>query len=83
MQRFQSTVLRLMSSIESKDEGKARKVLDFHHDIGGWRVSKYDGTKLHNDHFKLVDNQLKQIPTYVSNEIDVDHKYNTGTFIRL
>lgn len=70
-------------TIGGKDEAKARKVLDFHHDIGGWRVSKYDEIKLPNDHFKLVENQLIQTPTYVSNEIDVDHEYNTGAFIRL
>ena len=64
-------------TIERKDEAKARKVLDFRHDIGGWRVSKYDDIKLPNDHFKLVDNQVIQIPTYVSNEIEADHEYNT------
>ena len=70
-------------TIESKDEAKAGRVLDFHHDIGRWRVSKYDDIKLPNDYFKLVDNQLIQIPTYVSNETDVDHEYNTDALIRV
>ena len=50
-------------TIESKDEAKAGRVLDFHHDIGGWCVSKYDDIKLPNDHFKLVE------PTYTNSNI--------------
>ena len=46
----------------SDDEAKAREVLDFHNDVGGWRVNKTDDIKLPTDEYKFVQNKLIEIP---------------------
>ena len=55
-------------TIRSEDEAKAREVLDFHNDVGGWRVSKCDDIKLPTDNYKLAKNELIKIPVYESND---------------
>ena len=47
-------------TIESKDEAKARKVLDFHNDVGGWRVSKTDDIKLPTEEYKFVEMKARR-----------------------
>ena len=68
-------------TIESKDEAKAREVLDFHNDVGGWRVSKCDDIKLPTDEFKFEENKLIEIPTYKSEEIEVNDEYDTDAIV--
>ena len=68
-------------TIESKDEAKAREVLDFHNDIGGWRVSKTDDIKLPTDEYKFVENKLIEIPAYESEEIEVKNEYDTDAIV--
>ena len=55
-------------TIRSEDEAKAREVLDFHSDVGGWRVSKCDDIKLPTDNYKFAKNELIKIPVYESND---------------
>ena len=64
-------------TISSGDEAKAREVLDFHNDVGGWRVSKTDDIKLPTDEFKFVENKPIEIPVYKSEEIEVKNEYDT------
>ena len=68
-------------TIRSEDEAKAREVLDFHNDVGGWRVSKTDDIKLPTDEYKFVENKLIEIPTYESEEIEVKNEYDTDTIV--
>ena len=68
-------------TIESKDEAKAREVLDFHNDVGGWRVSKTDDIKLPTDEYKFVENKLIEIPIYKSEEIEVNDEYDTDAIV--
>ena len=55
-------------TIRSEDEARAREVLDFHNDVGGWRVSKCDDIKLPTDNYKFAKNELIKIPVYESND---------------
>ena len=64
-------------TIHKKDEAKAREVLDFHNDVGGWRVSKTDDINLPTDEYKFVENKLIEIPAYKSEEIEVKNEYDT------
>ena len=68
-------------TIESKDAAKAREVLDFHNDVGGWRVSKNDDIKLPTDLYKCVRNELIKIPVYESKEIEIEDEYNTDAIV--
>ena len=68
-------------TIQKKDEAKAREVLDFHNDVGGWRVSKTDDTKLPTDEYKFVENKLIEIPVYESKEIEIEDEYNTDAVV--
>ena len=52
-------------------------MLDFHNDVGGWRVSKTDDIKLPTDEFKFVENKPIEIPVYKSEEIEVKNEYDT------
>ena len=61
-------------TIHKNDEAKAREVLDFHNDVGGWRVSKTDDIKLPTDEYKFVENKLIEIPDYESEEIEVKNE---------
>ena len=68
-------------TIQKKDEAKAREVLDFHNDVGGWRVSKTDDKKLPTDEYKFVENKLIEIPVYESKEIEIEDEYNTDAIV--
>ena len=68
-------------TISSKDEAKAREVLDFHNNVGGWRVSKTDDIILPTDDFKFVENELIEIPVYKSEEIEVKNEYDTDAIV--
>ena len=68
-------------TIRSEDEAKAREALDFHNDVGGWRVSKTDDIKLPTDEYKFVENKLIEIPTYESEEIEVKDEYDTDAIV--
>ena len=49
---------------KSEDEARATEVLDFCNDVGGWRVSKTDDTKLPTYYYTFVKNELikKKLP---------------------
>ena len=68
-------------TIKAEDEEKATGLLDFHNDIGGWRVSKYDEIKLPHEGYKIVENQFIKIPTYESKEIEINDEYDTDDII--
>ena len=68
-------------TIRSEDEAKAREVLDFQNDVGGWRISKSHDIKLPTDNFKFVKNELIKISTYESKEIEIEDEYNTDALV--
>ena len=55
-------------TIRSEDEAKAREMLDFQKDVGGWRVSKCDDLKLPTDNCKFAKNELIKIPVFESTD---------------
>ena len=57
-------------TIRSEDEAKAREVLDFHNDVGGWRVSKCDDLKLPSDNY-----------LFMKAMIEVEDEYNTDAIV--
>ena len=61
-------------TISIGDEAKAREVLDFHNDVGGWRVSKTDDIILPTDEYKFVEIKLIEIPVYKSEYKFVENK---------
>eukprot|EP00438_Fugacium_kawagutii_P000596 Skav236168 [mRNA] locus=scaffold298:273670:276849:+ [translate_table: standard] len=68
-------------TIKAEDEEKARRVLDFHDDIGGWRVSKYDDIKLPTVKYEVIKNQSIEIPIYENEESKSDDEYDTDDII--
>ena len=70
--------------IDSKNVEKAKTVLNFHNDIGGWRVSKYGSdiilpTKM----YEVVKNELIDIPTLESKELLIKDEYDTDNIIEV
>ena len=48
-------------TIKQSDVEKAKEVISFYDDIGGWRVSKTDNIVLPKDDYKIVENNLIKI----------------------
>ena len=70
--------------IDSKDVEKAKSILNFHNDIGGWRVSKYgDDIILPLKKYELVRNELIDIPTQECKELLIQDEYNTDNIIEV
>lgn len=62
---LQHLVLRLLLfTIKAEHEKNPRKQLDFIK-IGGWRVSTYADTKLPNELYQVVENQILEIQTSI------------------
>eukprot|EP00438_Fugacium_kawagutii_P013577 Skav212334 [mRNA] locus=scaffold5228:693:3725:+ [translate_table: standard] len=68
--------------IDSKNVEKAKTLLNFHNDIGGWRVSKYgDDIILPLQKYEVVRNELINIPTLECKELLIKDEYNTDNII--
>lgn len=68
-------------TIRAEDEEKAKEILVFHNDIGGWRVSKNEDIKLPNLPYEAVENKLVKIPVCGSVEIMIEDEYDTDSII--
>ena len=70
--------------IDTTDLEKAKEVLDFNSEIGGWRVNKYDDDiTLPTTMYEAVVNEKMEIPTYEHKVIDIENEYATDDIIEI
>ena len=62
--------------IAKKDVRKAKKVLDFHTDIGGWRVEKNKVEGIFQ-RYSWRNNEIPKIPVYKSERDEVEDEWDT------
>ena len=67
--------------IGQSDVEKANGLLNFHGDIGGWRVNKTNDIKLPTVRYEMVENELIEIPLGKNEEILVKDEYDTDKII--
>ena len=66
------------------NEEKTKQLLEFHDDIGGWKVSKQrDEINLPTVKFHVVNNEQIKIPVYESKTIDIVDEYDTDNIIEI
>eukprot|EP00438_Fugacium_kawagutii_P023181 Skav227407 [mRNA] locus=scaffold5580:24324:27602:- [translate_table: standard] len=70
--------------IDAKNVEKAKSILEFHNDIGGWRVSKYGNeiilpTKM----YEIDENELVNIPSLECKELHIKDEYDTNNIIEI
>ena len=61
--------------ITKKDVRKAKKLLDFHNDIGGWRVENNKVYELETD-YNWKFNELVKIPTFQNETIPIEDEWD-------
>ena len=64
-------------TIKQSDVEKAKEVISFYDDIGGWRVSKTDNIVLPSDNYKLSENFFIKIENPKFTRVVVDDEYDT------
>ena len=70
--------------VDTCNEEKTKQLLEFHDDIGGWKVSKQrDEINLPTVKFNVVNNELIKIPVYESKTIDIKDEYDTDNIIEI
>ena len=62
--------------IAQKDVRKAKKVLDFHNDIGGWRVESNKVNHI-SQRYSWRHNEIPAIPVYKSERLDIQDEWDT------
>ena len=62
--------------IKTADLKKARKLLNFSKEIGGWRVEKGKLFVAPNDDYEMKPNKLAEIPTYENERITVEDEWD-------
>ena len=62
--------------IAQKDVRKAKKVLDFHNDIGGWRVESNKVNHI-SQRYSWKHNEISAIPVYKSERLDIQDEWDT------
>ena len=68
--------------IDTCNVEKAMKVLDFHNDVGGWRVSKTDNDIIFPTvQYNIVENERIDIPVDECKELHVKDEYATDDII--
>eukprot|EP00438_Fugacium_kawagutii_P012227 Skav223953 [mRNA] locus=scaffold798:243805:247131:- [translate_table: standard] len=68
--------------IDTFNVERARGLLDFHDDVGGWRVSKEgEEIKLPTTKYQMVENDKVEIPEYECKELMVKDEYDTDDII--
>lgn len=68
--------------IDTVDLEKAKKLLEFHIDIGGWRADKHNqDVILPTVNYDIVESEHAKIPTYENKNIDVENEYDTDNII--
>ena len=70
--------------IDTSDVDKAKELLNFHNDIGGWRVSKSDDDIiLPTTIYDIVQNEKIEIPTYQHKVIENKNEYDADNIIEV
>ena len=70
--------------IDTCNEEKTKQILEFHDDIGGWKVSKQrDEINLPTVKFNVVNNELIKIQVYENKTIDIKDEYDTDNIIEI
>ena len=70
--------------IDSYNVEKAKQLLEFHNDIGGWKVSGRDNEiNLPTVKYEVVKNDLIKIPVHESKTIDIKDEYDTDNIIEI
>ena len=64
-------------TIRECDIDKARELVEFNNDIGGWRVSKTDDYKLPQDNFKMIINKEIQITEPTAERVEIQNEWDT------
>ena len=68
------------------EEEVVEQILNFHNDIGGWRISKYKGDNMKIsfvNFLKGCHNNLIKIPTFTHNVVDINDEYDTDNIIEV
>ena len=64
--------------IDTRNEEKTKQLIEFHDDIGGWKVSKQrEEINLPTVNFNDVNNELRKIPVYESKTTGIVDEYDT------
>ena len=69
--------------IQRSDITKARELLIFNNEIGGWRVSNDESIKFPTVDYEVSQNELIQVPVYESKTIDIVDEYDTDNIIEI
>eukprot|EP00438_Fugacium_kawagutii_P018169 Skav234138 [mRNA] locus=scaffold1519:11582:14900:- [translate_table: standard] len=68
--------------IDTVNLEKAKEVLEFHNDIGGWRADKHnENIILPSVNYDTMENEHINIPIYENKHIDVENEYDTDNII--
>ena len=63
--------------IDKNDIKKAKKLLNFSPNIGGWRTEDNKQVLPPTDYYKMKPNEIPTIPTYENERIPVEDEYDT------
>ena len=63
--------------ISKADVKKAKKVLTFHSDIGGWRVERSKMLRPPTEKYFWKHNELPKIPVFTNTPVDVEDEWDT------
>ena len=70
--------------IDTCNVEKAKEILEFHNNIGGWKVSKHDEEiNLPTVKYEVAKNEIVKIPVYESKRIDIVDEYDTDNIIEI
>ena len=68
--------------IDTSNVDEAKGLLDFHNDVGGWRVSKSnEDTILPTVEYNIIENEKVEIPVVICKECHVKDEYDTDNII--
>ena len=70
-------------TIARSDITKARELLIFNNETGGWRISNDEYIKFPSADYEITQNELIQIPIYESKTIDIVDEYDTDNIIEI
>ena len=70
-------------TIARSDITKARELLIFNNEIGGWRILSDEYIKFPTVDYEITQNELIQIPIYESKTIDIVDEYDTDNIIEI
>ena len=68
--------------INIEDLKKAKKLLNFSKQIGGWRAEKDKQFNTPSDNYEMKPNELVEIPTYETEKIQVEDEWDTDAICK-